>query len=80
MRGIKYLGQALRVGGLVLENVLKPFSPKKAAAVKKWRNIVADFLSMPFDATRSGIVKGLEKLGVPSSDAGDIADIIMWFL
>lgn len=76
----KVLVAILRTGGWLLEKLLKPFSPSKAALVKKYAKQAATALEKIGKFTHSAFVNALVKLGVPKKVAEDIAEIIGFLL
>lgn len=77
---LKVLASALRAGGWLLEQALKPLSKSAADTVKKYRIKIADGLDKAENTTKAALSKAFQSVGIPKDVSDDIANIIVSFL
>ena len=80
LKAIKAVGWICRVGGKSLKYLIKPLSPSKAKLVDKYARKIAYATERLTGGSRSLLVKGLKKAGVPGKSAESLADIILWII
>lgn len=74
---MKLIANAFRVGGWLLEKILKPLSPKAADIVRAYSTKIANFLDTVTSVSEAILASGFRGLGMPSDVADALAKIIV---
>jgi hypothetical protein len=74
---LKTIANAFRVGGWLLETILKPLSKRAADIVRSYSGKIADFLDTVSEVSEAVLASGFRALGMPSDVASALAKIIV---
>ena len=74
---LKAIAQAFRIGGWLLEQILKPLSARAASIVRSFSKKIADFLDTVSEVSEAILASGFRSMGMPSDVASALAKVIV---
>ena len=77
---LKLISSTFRVGGWLLEQILKPLSKNAADLVRSKSTQIADFLDTVTEVSEAILASGFRAIGLPSDVASALAKIIVFLI